>query len=147
MRKALVAIDNSSISRGVVSFAFAYASKMGLDKLDFIHVMEYRDQSIPGSVEYSIAPDSKGVKKGLAEMIRERAAASGNPDLPHILTIRIGSPSEEIVEKAEEDDYEIIIIGHRGMSNVERFFIGSVAAKVTRHAPCDVLIHRSDEPE
>jgi nucleotide-binding universal stress UspA family protein len=28
---------------------------------------------------------------------------------------------------------------------LERFFIGSVAAKVVRHAPCDVLVHRPKE--
>jgi len=142
MKKALVAIDNSRVSREVVSFA--YALKMGLDNLDFIHVMEYRDQSVPGSVEYFIVPDPERVKKDLVEMIRARSEESGNPRLPHILIIRTGNPSEEIVEKAENDDYEVIIIGHRGMSDIGRFFIGSVAAKVVRHAPCDVLIHKPE---
>lgn len=42
---------------------------------------------------------------------------------------------------AEKNKYELILIGHRGLSNLERFFIGSVAAKVVRHAPCTILVH------
>ena len=142
MRKALVAIDNSQISRCLIFFAFGYAQRMGLDKLDFIHVIEYRDQSIPGSVEYSIVPDIEKIKEGLLKMIKETTQKFPDSHLPHLLTIKTGSPPEEIVKKAEEDQCEIILIGHRGMTNLERFFIGSVAAKVVRYAPCDVLVHK-----
>lgn len=144
MRKALVAIDNSQISRCLISFAFGYAQRMGLDKLDFIHVIEYRDQSIPGSVEYSIVPDIGKIKEELLKMIKETAQKFPDSHFPHLLTIKTGSPPEEIVRKAEEDQCEIILIGHRGMTNLERFFIGSVAAKVVRYAPCDVLVHKPE---
>lgn len=149
MKKALVAIDTSSVSRCLVAFAFEYAIRMKVDKLDFIHVVEYRDQSVPGYVEYSIAPDTERTKHELSYMIKEKADKAGIPDLPHLLIIRTGSPPEEIVKKAEEDNYDTILIGHRGMSDLERFFIGSVAAKVVRHAPCDVLVHKpktTDQP-
>ena len=33
-------------------------------------------------------------------------------------------------------------MGHRGMSNLQRFFGGSVSDRVVDHAPCDVLIVR-----
>lgn len=147
MKKALVAIDTSSVSRCLIAFAFEYALRMKVDKLDFIHVVEYRDQSVPGYVEYSIAPDTEKIKHKLSEMIKEKSYRAGIPDLPHLLIIRTGSPSEEIVKKAEEDNYDTILIGHRGMSNLERFFIGSVAAKVVRHAPCDVLVHKPEDTD
>lgn len=144
MKKALVAIDTSKISRCLISFAFDYAKTMKLDKLDFIHVVEYRDQSVPGSVEYTIVPDIDRIKGELSKNITDTAKNLSKLDLPHLLIIRTGSPPEEIVRKAEEDKYEIILIGHRGMSNLERFFIGNVAAKVVRYAPCDVLVHKPE---
>jgi nucleotide-binding universal stress UspA family protein len=34
----------------------------------------------------------------------------------------------------------LIVLGHRGLSNLDRFFLGSVSEKVTLHAPCSVLV-------
>jgi nucleotide-binding universal stress UspA family protein len=62
--------------------------------------------------------------------------------LAHNLYIKTGDPSKEIIKMAEKEQHDIILIGHRGMSDLEEFFIGSVAAKVVRHAPCDVLVHK-----
>ena len=53
-----------------------------------------------------------------------------------------GVPYDEIVRFAEDHDADIIMIGHRGMSNLARFFLGSVASKVVAHAPCSVYVRR-----
>jgi Universal stress protein UspA and related nucleotide-binding proteins len=36
----------------------------------------------------------------------------------------------------------MIMIGHRGISDLRRFVMGSVAAKVVAHANCSVYVHR-----
>jgi nucleotide-binding universal stress UspA family protein len=58
----------------------------------------------------------------------------------------LGVAYSEIVRRAERDeDIKVILIGHRGMRDLERFFIGSVAAKVVAHAPCTVIVFRPRE--
>lgn len=147
MKKALVAIDQSDISQALIAFAFQYAKSTGLDHLDFIHVLTYKDMTVPGYVDYSAHLDEDKTKSEISEMIKEGQASSGISSIPYELVLTGGTPYAEIVEMAEKNKYELIMIGHRGLSNIERFFIGSVAAKVVRHAPCDVLVHRPKEIE
>lgn len=53
-----------------------------------------------------------------------------------------GDPAEEIVEFAEENDIEQILIGNHGRSSVSRVLLGSVAEKVVRRAPMPVTVVR-----
>lgn len=56
-------------------------------------------------------------------------------------TIRPGHPAEEIVRHAEAVGAGLIVVGHRGHF-LQRFPLGSTAAKVTHHAHCPVLVVR-----
>lgn len=53
-----------------------------------------------------------------------------------------GVPHQAIVEAAEQEHADIIIIGTHGRSGLERIFLGSVAERVVRLAPCPVLTVR-----
>ena len=66
-------------------------------------------------------------------------------DLPIEIVVRTGISYECIVDYAKEIDASMIMIGHRGLSNLQRFFIGSVAAKVVYHAPCSVYVYKQKE--
>ena len=145
MKKALVAIDQSDISKSLISYSFRYARQIGIEHLDFIHVMTYKDMTVPGYVDYSAHLDEEKVQQEMERIILEGKADSGVESVPYELIMTGGTPYAEIVEMAEKNKYELILIGHRGLSNLERFFIGSVAAKVVRYAPCDVLVHRPRE--
>jgi nucleotide-binding universal stress UspA family protein len=54
----------------------------------------------------------------------------------------VGNPADEILAAAEARDVQLIVIGRQGQHMVERFLMGSVADRVVRHAPCDVLVVR-----
>ncbi|MCY1212864.1 TRAP-T-associated universal stress protein TeaD [compost metagenome] len=56
--------------------------------------------------------------------------------------VRVGHPAEQIVEYADELDVEVIVMGHRGRSPIERWLVGSVARAVIDHANCPVLVVR-----
>jgi len=51
-----------------------------------------------------------------------------------------GHPAEVIVDYARRHQIDLIVMGHRGMSNLKRFLVGSVADRVVDHAPCMVLV-------
>lgn len=53
-----------------------------------------------------------------------------------------GNPAAEIIRAAEERDARLIVVGSRGQHAFERFLVGSIAERLVRHAPCDVLIVR-----
>lgn len=58
---------------------------------------------------------------------------------------RRGDPASAILDVAEEEEADLIVIGGRGMAGRTRFRLGSVADKVSHHADCSVLIVRPRE--
>ena len=56
---------------------------------------------------------------------------------------REGDPADAILDVAEEQGSDLIVVGNKGMSGAKRFLLGSVPNKVSHHAPCSVLIVRT----
>lgn len=56
---------------------------------------------------------------------------------------RQGDPADAILDVAEEQDADLIIVGNKGMTGAKRFLLGSVPDKISHHAPCSVLIIRT----
>jgi nucleotide-binding universal stress UspA family protein len=54
-------------------------------------------------------------------------------------TVEIGVPYKNIVEKAAEEDVDMIIMSTHGRSGLDHIMIGSVTEKVVRSATCPVL--------
>jgi nucleotide-binding universal stress UspA family protein len=56
---------------------------------------------------------------------------------------RQGDAADAILDVAEEQRADLIVVGNRGMTGAKRFLLGSVPNKVSHHAPCSVLIVRT----
>jgi nucleotide-binding universal stress UspA family protein len=56
---------------------------------------------------------------------------------------RQGDPADAILDVAEEQNADLIVVGNKGMSGAKRFLLGSVPNKVSHHAPCSVMIIRT----
>jgi nucleotide-binding universal stress UspA family protein len=56
---------------------------------------------------------------------------------------RQGDPADAILDVAEEQNADLIIVGNKGMTGAKRFLLGSVPNKVSHHAPSSVLIIRT----
>jgi nucleotide-binding universal stress UspA family protein len=60
------------------------------------------------------------------------------------LHAREGDPAEVLIDVAREQKAELIVVGARGDSSSRHFTLGSVASKLTHHAPSSVMIVRAD---
>jgi nucleotide-binding universal stress UspA family protein len=56
---------------------------------------------------------------------------------------REGDPADAILQVAEEQNADLIIVGNKGMTGTKRFLLGSVPNQISHHAPCSVLIVRT----
>ena len=56
---------------------------------------------------------------------------------------RQGEPADAILDVAEEEKADLIVVGNKGMTGAKRFLLGSVPNKVSHHAPSSVLIVRT----
>ena len=61
-------------------------------------------------------------------------------DLKITHVIREGSPARVILEVAEDEGVDLIVMGSSGKSGFDRFIMGSVADKVVNSAKCAVLV-------
>jgi len=61
-------------------------------------------------------------------------------DLNITKKIVVGKAAEEILKLAENENFDLIVMGRRGFSNFERFFIGSITQKVLASSACPVMV-------
>jgi nucleotide-binding universal stress UspA family protein len=81
--------------------------------------------------------------RGSAEALLARAANEFSGSGATVQTdAREGDPAAVILELAEEQGADLIVVGARGATGLQRFLMGSVASKLVHHAPCSVLIVR-----
>jgi nucleotide-binding universal stress UspA family protein/GNAT superfamily N-acetyltransferase len=88
-----------------------------------------------------------GVFRAASDAEAVLAAATGAAraeGLEAVTYARREDPAEALIAVAEEQDADLLVVGNRGMSRPSRFLLGSVPNKVSHHAPCSVLIVRTD---
>lgn len=147
MKKVVVAIDGSDISKGVINYALHYAAREEDADLLFLHVIPVSHESTVfyGEGLAFVPPSHEAVKREFDSFIEKEMRSVSQPPKNMSVTVRSGRVPEEIVQFAVEEDASMIMIGHRGLSGLERFFLGSVAAKVVANAPCSVYVYRPKE--
>ena len=144
MKKVVVAIDGSEISKRVIDYALHYAAREGDAKLLFVHVVSWTEGKRVSFMGQSvdILPPEEEVKEKFSGFVEDEINATRSPRPDMTIRVETGSPYAQIVAVAEETDADMIMIGHRGLGDLQRFFLGSVAAQVVAHAPCSVYVHR-----
>lgn len=54
-----------------------------------------------------------------------------------------GAPAETLINLAESEGFDLIVVGSVGMTGAGRFMLGNVPNRISHHAPTDVLILRT----
>jgi nucleotide-binding universal stress UspA family protein len=55
---------------------------------------------------------------------------------------RLGNPAEKIMKMASQQQADLIVMGAKGLTDIDRFLLGSVSTRVVQHADCSVLVVR-----
>ena len=95
-------------------------------------------QQAPDDLQWSIneREDVEATLKNAADQIKEAGVGVET-------YARQGDPADAILDVAEEQNSDLIIVGNKGMTGAKRFLLGSVPNKISHHAPCSVLIIRT----
>ena len=125
------AIEMAKLSSAQLEIVSAYEPISG-DRL--------RDESaeLPGDVQYTVNP-----REDVNLILENAAAGAKRSDVEVITHPREGDPADAILDVAEENKADLIVVGNKGMTGAKRFLLGSVPNKVSHHSPCDVLIVRT----
>ena len=82
-------------------------------------------------------------KEDVEATLRNAAETIGETGVDVETYARQGDPADAILDVAEEQNADLIIVGNNGMTGAKRFLLGSVPNKVSHHAPSSVLIVRT----
>jgi nucleotide-binding universal stress UspA family protein len=142
----LVGTDGSETAHTAVRRAIELAA--GLDaRLQIVSAYEpvsdprLRGEQViaPKDVQWAVNPHDDVL--ALLESARAQALDAGVTEVETFA--RVGDAADAIVDVAEEQRSDLIVVGNKGMTGTKRFLLGSVPNKVTHHAPCSVLIVRT----
>lgn len=129
-----VALDHEGVVERKLAFARRNLAEGG--KITLLTVLE----SVPGFVAEFVPPDSEN---HLTAKVRSRleAVADGADNIE--TDVIVGKPGVEISRYAKAKGVDLIVVGSH-QPGVEDYFLGSIAARVARRAPCSVMILRED---
>jgi nucleotide-binding universal stress UspA family protein len=137
----LAPIDLSDASLRALPFARTFAAAYDA-RLDVLHVVE--DIDLPAIYGEDIAnplhelfPEVQQRTRG--EIERALAAAPG-PEVPTAIHFAQGHAADAIVDFAEDEGSDLIVLTRTGRRGLTRFLIGSATDGVVRTAPCPVLV-------
>ena len=82
--------------------------------------------------------------KALEDRLRPQADEIRAKGVEVVVHVAPESGADAILGYAESVDADLIVVGNRGMTGKRRFILGSVPNSVSHHAPCSVLIVRTD---
>ncbi|MBI3304102.1 MAG: universal stress protein [Deltaproteobacteria bacterium] len=100
-----------------------------------LHREVYRPEAGGGA---DVVWAEKVAKEKLEEIARERLSGG----IRYEILTRVGDAAKIILETAEEVGAELIVMATHGRTGISHFFLGSVAERVVREAPCPVLTIR-----
>jgi len=140
--KILVAVDGSEASRNALRQSF----KLALDEKKWITVVAI-DPPYQGDLSLVGVSNISEVLKGPGEKNLEEARHIAETENASIKTrLEEGEPFQKIAEVAEEERCELIVMGRRGMSGIERALMGSVTSKVIGYFEGKTLVVPEDTP-
>lgn len=136
IQRIIVGVDFSDASRTALNQAAAWAKKLEVP-LVVLHVLQPPAPMLP---EAQIAlPDPAWLQTMEVHALEQLGLwTQGLPNTTPL--VKWGSPAEELVAAADAD--ALLVVAQVGHTGIERLLFGSTAARVVKHAPCDVLVVR-----
>ncbi|WP_409302155.1 universal stress protein [Peribacillus sp. SCS-155] len=142
-KKILVAVDGSEEADRAFRKALEIAKRNNAE-IVVAHVIDTGHFVAMEAYELTAAGLNDSYAYELMDKFKEEAAAAGIENL--ITDVDKGSPKVRIPRQlAKKHEVDLIVCGATGLNAVERFLMGSVTEHITRHAPCDVLVVRSEK--
>jgi len=135
--KILAALDDSEYAFKALRKAIDFAKK---ENAELTIYSAYSDlltvEGLSLQLRESLAQQAEEIVE------RGKAIAKKADVIAKTVTESGSSAADNIVRYAERNNMEMIVMGHKSRTGLERLLVGSVAVKVVTYAPCSVLVIR-----
>ena len=131
---------DTNLLAGLVGHFVAMAQQENNSSANLSHTTMLKPSDSPLLIEAAALIDSAQAQyQAMAEQLAQRAETA---KVPFHFEAKTGHPAERIVACAQAHNADLIVMGHRGKSLVERWLTGSTTKQVMGYAHCPVLIVR-----
>jgi nucleotide-binding universal stress UspA family protein len=141
IKKILCAVDFSEQSARVADHAATLAKALGAEVL-VLYVAPSLAQYVGFKVPASAIDDFVGEIVSGAEDTMNGFTAEHFADVNATAKVATGYAAEEILDAAEKEGVDMIVMGTHGRRGIDRILFGSVAEKVVKSAKCAVVTIR-----
>ena len=135
-RKMLVPLDGSELAENALKHAEILVGTNNVKEAIFLIVIDSSADlllNLETSIKERIEREVKDYLDSVADTFRKRGVITNS-------VVLHGNVAETILQHAQQNGVEIIVMSTHGRSGVSRFFAGSVAEKVMRYSTIPVLI-------
>jgi nucleotide-binding universal stress UspA family protein len=147
IRKIIVPIDGSENSDRAIIYAVDLAEKYSAE----IKLLSVAQPVVAIGPLYSIQPILsptnttiyvKEIENAHKKMLEKalKKAEEAKPTIKISKQLVNGRPADKIVEIANKEKFDLIVMGSRGTGGIKEFFLGSVSDRVADQASCPVLL-------
>ncbi|WP_010269659.1 universal stress protein [Paenibacillus senegalensis] len=131
-RKILVAIDGSHHSLKACEHTLELAERFPGATVYLLHVIGIRE-GLEGEVSTELLDEMMAIMKPFLKLGREKGITCETLFLH-------GEAGPIIIEHAEQNSFDLIVMGSRGLGSLKELVLGSVSQKVIKHVRCPVMI-------
>lgn len=139
-RKILVAVDGSQTSLHALEESFKLAQNEG-SWLTVVSVIP----AYTGDLDLvAVGNIMQAMRRPCDEALRKAQELADKHKALVKTVCEEGEPHERIIDLAQSENCDLIVMGRRGLRRLERVLVGSVTARVIGYSPIDVLVVTRD---
>lgn len=148
-KRILVPLDGSVLAERALEPALTVASQEQDGEVIFLGIPVYRDIIVPNAAGFDMLLPEQSLEKFREDVeayLIEMKGAWKRPGICLRTMVVDGDVASVIVDTAEEQAVDLIVMTTHGYSGFSRWLLGSVTERVLRSAPCPVLAIREKRP-
>lgn len=148
-KKILVPLDGSDLAERALEPALTIASEQEGCEVILLSVPVYRDIMVPSASGFDLLlPDESldNFRQEIETYLNDVKTTWNRPEVRLRTLVVEGDVASVIVDTAEEQAVDLIIMTTHGYSGFSRWLLGSVTERVLHSAPCHVLAIRQPRP-
>ncbi len=146
-RRMLVPLDGSELAEVVFTYAKEIAGRLDLEVI-LLHIISSGEGDFFTPVHQAyLKQTSETIRRQSREVQKRTGIQPGGKPVEVRGELAVGSPPEEILRYAKEQDVDLILMATHGRSGIRHWALGNVADKILRASKVPVLLVRAGIPD
>jgi nucleotide-binding universal stress UspA family protein len=145
--KILIGVDESPHSKAAVNFVrrmtWPKDTRVTVVSVAPSVVAAYAEVYMPAALPVAAADDLVRMHEDIVSNAEQALRGTSLTTQARVLQ---GDPRTTLVEVAESEGADLVVVGSHGRTGIAKLFMGSVASHVVAHAPCSVLVVKLEKP-